>query len=285
MNVKTLMLLFQYKLVFSTYLHHIHYYQYTASASTRRDKMTNTFVNFIDGLINSDDSVSLETIVLLYNKPEFNIVDFITNDACDAKSNLSKYEVRALLKRTNYKVPRDSYLDPDTAAWLDKIKSTSAAIENIKAFELSVLFKVFPRYSERYNIPSLFSEFSSFSTLGAFCELLHNVDKTRINMINSKLEQIFKVGYIDQVMLMLMGTEDVDYVNFKLSAVQEYVNQLVVVIKTPKTRLKTLNVDDFCKRSKTVPRSVVNTIALVLFKCCEKAGLKTNFFLRCKGLL
>ncbi|AEW69608.1 p34 late protein [Helicoverpa zea nudivirus 2] len=243
----------------------------------------------LDSYIETCDYISLDTVVLLMTNKDFTLDRLISvfeaNEAGPSTHDfihheVTPFEVRAYLRRKQCVNVRRGLITDDLKRWFDTVQRISGSITNRKAFELAVLFKLFPKYSMDYNIPHMLSDLASYTSLKEFLEFMHEVDSCRLTTINSKLLQIFEMQYIDQVIAHLMGDEDCNYY-VNLNEVRAYKDSLVAFLKLTKAKRKPTHVREMVRLSHSMDRSIVNTVLLVLFKSIEKPGLKTNFFLKC----
>lgn len=171
---------------------------------------------------------------------------------------------------------------------------------------MRVLFRSFPKSAMCYNLPHLLSDFGSFKYIDEFFKILHEIDSVRLTTLNSRLESIFNIQYVDQVIDLLLNGPPHDQIDYEpppakksrkkplppftfcenvkdcttLEEVRQFTKEFVDFLKLPKTKRLPSHVSVVLNKTKTLDRYALTTILLVLFKCVEKPGLKTNFFLK-----
>lgn len=157
----------------------------------------------------------------------------------------------------------------------------------IESLEFCILFELFPLYCEEYNVPYMISDLCSLNSIHEFFDILNQLDSVRITMINKRLNDVFGVRYVCELIILLCkNASQTTPANFNVVHINEFGSSLVKLIKVPKSKRDQQKIDaflDFTKRN--IGSSIIQVVCLTLFGCVEKVSAKTGFFEKCSALL
>lgn len=200
----------------------------------------------------------------------------------DANSkNTSKYETLHDLMKNQKDVTTS------LKSWvveLDTVKEYLISKNLMDNFEYYVLFELFPKYSECNNIPYLWSDFKSFNRIEDFFSILDKCDQSNLTTINKRIKLMFDLNFVDQAIIHLMGDKKLKIKSaiLNFSDLENLCDGIISIFKanTTKKNINKTDLEDLVIACKAVGSSVINTMLLVIFKCIEKSGNKTNYFKR-----
>lgn len=215
------------------------------------------------------------------------VEDYSFLEVVNLRTTIRRLANAASREAYDYLITRKYFMIRPTWERVQNIRNLANSVgPHRERFEYCVLFEMFPKYCDRYNVPALTSDIPSVKSLGPFLDFLNDIEKTcKLTLINKRLSDCFNVNYVDQAIIKLAGDVPTSPDIFiGLYDVEQYTKHLHKTLKLTKKQITPHRIHELIKYSHSMGKSIVNTILLVMLKACEKTGNKTNFFSKCARL-